>query len=82
MRHTAARLEAEGRTVRRIALSDDLTFRAGLERLLEKHGVTELTWMSDPNRPVDGRIAAICAAQGVETDILPDGLFLTPEEEV
>ena len=82
MRHTAARLEAEGKTVRRIALSDGLTFRAGLERLLSEHAVTELTWMSDPNRPVDERIAAICARKGVETDILPDGLFLTPADEI
>jgi deoxyribodipyrimidine photolyase-related protein len=82
MRHTAARLEAEGRTVRRVALADDLTFRAGLDRLLTEHRVTELTWMSDPNRPVDERISAICAAHGVEPDILRDGLFLTPAEEV
>ncbi|MFJ4038080.1 cryptochrome/photolyase family protein [Microbacterium sp. NPDC090007] len=82
MRHTAARLEAEGRTVRRITLDDDLTFRAGLEKLLTAHRVTELTWMSDPNRPVDERIARICAAHDVETDVLSDGLFLTPEEDV
>ncbi|MDQ1122453.1 cryptochrome/photolyase family protein [Microbacterium trichothecenolyticum] len=82
MRHTAARLEADGKTVRRIELGDDLTFRAGLERLLKKHRVTELQWMSDPNRPVDERIAAICAAHDVDTDVLSDGLFLTPEEEV
>ncbi|MDF2047802.1 cryptochrome/photolyase family protein [Microbacterium sp. Kw_RZR3] len=82
MRHTAARLEAEGRTVRRITLADDLGFKAGLERLLREHRVTELTWMSDPNRPVDERIAGICADHDVETDVLPDGLFLTPEQEV
>lgn len=82
MRHTAARLEAEGKTVRRIALDDDLTFKAGLESLLKTHRVTELQWMSDPNRPVDERIAAICAAHDVDTDVLSDGLFLTPEEEV
>jgi len=82
MRHTAVRLEADGKTVRRIELGDDLTFRAGLERLLKKHRVTELQWMSDPNRPVDERIAAICAAHDVDTDVLSDGLFLTPEEEV
>lgn len=82
MRHTAARLEADGKTVRRIELGDDLTFKAGLERLLNKHRVTELQWMSDPNRPVDDRIAAICAAHDVDTDVLSDGLFLTPEEEV
>ncbi|MDQ1083686.1 MULTISPECIES: cryptochrome/photolyase family protein [Microbacterium] len=82
MRHTAARLEADGKTVRRIELGDELTFKAGLEHLLKKHRVTELQWMSDPNRPVDERIAAICAAHDVETDVLSDGLFLTPEEEV
>jgi len=82
LRHTAARLEAEGRTVRRIALDDDLGFKVGLERLLTTHRVTELTWMSDPNRPVDERIARICADHGVETDVLSDGLFLTPEEDV
>ncbi|MCI9857356.1 cryptochrome/photolyase family protein [Microbacterium proteolyticum] len=82
MRHTAARLEADGKTVRRIALGDDLTFKAGLESLLRKHRVTELTWMSDPNRPVDERIAAICAAHDVDTDVQSDGLFITPEEEV
>ncbi len=80
MRHTAARLEAEGRVVRRITLDDDLTFKAGLERLLTAHHVTELTWMSDPNRPVDERIARICAAHDVDTDVLPDGLFLTPRK--
>ncbi len=58
MRHTAARLEAEGKTVRRITLDDDLTFKAGLEKLLKAHRVTELTWMSDPNRPVDERSRA------------------------
>lgn len=82
MRHTAARLEAEGRTVRRITLDDDLTFKAGLERLLEKHRVSELVWMSDPNRPVDERISAICAAHDVDTEILSDALFLTPEDDV
>ena len=82
MRHTAARLESAGRIVQRITLEDDLPFRAGLERLLVERGVTELTWMSDPNRPVDERITEICAAHGVETDILSDGLFLTPEEDV
>ncbi|WP_191966596.1 cryptochrome/photolyase family protein [Microbacterium testaceum] len=82
MRHTAARLETEGKTVRRITLDDDLTFKAGLERLLKKHRVTELTWMSDPNRPVDERIARICRAHDVDTDVLSDGLFLTPEDDV
>ena len=82
MRHTAARVEAEGRTVRRITLADDLGFAEGLTRLLVERGVTELTWMSDPNRPVDERITAICAAHGVETEVLSDGLFLTPEEDV
>ncbi|KQR20813.1 hypothetical protein ASF76_10850 [Microbacterium sp. Leaf151] len=82
MRHTAARLEADGKTVRRIALGDDLAFKAGLESLLREHRVTELTWMSDPNRPVDERIAAICAAHDVDTDVQSDGLFITPEEEV
>jgi len=82
MRHTAARLEAEGRTVRRITLDDDLGFKAGLERLVTTHRVTELTWMSDPNRPVDERIARICADHDVATDVLEDGLFLTPADEV
>ncbi len=82
MRHTAARLEAEGRIVRRITLDDDLTFKAGLERLLQKHRVTELTWMSDPNRPVDARIARICADHDVDTDVVSDALFLTPEDDV
>jgi deoxyribodipyrimidine photolyase-related protein len=82
MRHTVARLEAEGRTVRRIALDDDLGFAMGLTRLLTEHRVTALTWMSDPNRPVDARIARLCEEHGVATDILPDGLFLTPEKEV
>lgn len=82
MRHTAARLEAEGRTVRRVALNDDLTFAEALTGLLTAHGVDELTWMSDPNRPVDDRIARLCAKLGVETDVLPDGLFLTPEDEI
>lgn len=82
MRHTAARLEAEGKTVRRITLDDDLTFKAGLEKLLKAHRVTELTWMSDPNRPVDERIARICQAHDVETDVLSDQLFLTPEDDV
>jgi deoxyribodipyrimidine photolyase-related protein len=82
MRHTAARLEAEGRTVRRITLDDDLGFKAGLERLLNEHRVTELMWMSDPNRPVDERIARICADHDVDTEVLSDGLFLTPEEDV
>ncbi|MEX0151829.1 cryptochrome/photolyase family protein [Microbacterium sp. LMI1-1-1.1] len=82
MRHTAARLEAEGKTVRRITLDDDLGFKAGLERLLATRHVAELVWMSDPNRPVDERIARICADHDVDTDVLSDGLFLTPEEEV
>lgn len=82
MRHTAARLEAEGRTVRRVCLGDDLTFAAALSRLLTEHGVTELSWMSDPNRPVDERIARICADHDVDTEIHSDALFLTPEEEV
>ena len=82
MRHTAVRLEAEGKTVRRIALDEDLTFKGGLDKLLKAHGVTELTWMSDPNRPVDERIARICQAHDVETDVLSDGLFLTPEDDV
>jgi len=82
MRHTAARLEAEGKTVRRITLDDDLTFKAGLEKLLKAHRVTELTWMSDPNRPVDERISRICQAHDVETDVLSDQLFLTPEDDV
>lgn len=82
MRHTAARLEAEGRTVRRVTLDDDLTFKAALSRLLEAHRVRELTWMSDPNRPVDTRIEAICADHGVETDITEDALFLTPAADV
>ncbi|WP_055835699.1 cryptochrome/photolyase family protein [Microbacterium sp. Leaf436] len=82
MRHTAARLESEGRTVRRITLRDDLGFAAGLTRLLDDHGVGTLRWMSDPNRPVDDRIARLCEKRGVDTDILSDGLFLTPEDEV
>lgn len=82
MRHTAARLEAEGRTVRRVTLDDDLTFKAALSRLLKAHRVSELTWMSDPNRPVDERIEAICADHGVETDITEDALFLTPAADV
>ncbi len=82
MRHTAARLEAEGKTVRRITLEDDLTFKAGLEKLLTRHRVTELTWMSDPNRPSTNASRGICADYDVETDVLSDGLFLTPEEDV
>ncbi len=82
MRHTAERLAGRGQDRRRITLDDDLTFKAGLEKLLKKHRVTELTWMSDPNRPVDERIARICQAHDVETDVLSDGLFLTPEDDV
>lgn len=82
MRHTAARLEAEGRTVRRIALSDDLSFAEGLTTLLTDHGVGELTWMSATDRGVDDRIARICEDHGVDTDIVPDALFLTPEDEL
>ncbi|MFG6277715.1 cryptochrome/photolyase family protein [Microbacterium sp. 5K110] len=82
MRHTAARLEADGRTVRRVALGDDLTFADALTGLLTAHGVDELTWMSDANRPVDDRIARLCAELGVETDILSDALFLTPEDDL
>lgn len=82
MRHTAARLEGEGRTVRRITLDDEMTFGRGLDRLLTAYGVDELTWMSATDRGVDERIAHRCRAHGVATRVLTDGLFLTPEDEV
>ena len=82
MRHTVARLEGEGRTVAHVVLGDEMSFARGLALLLTERKITELTWMSATDRGVDDRIARICARHGVETDVVPDGLFLTPAHEV
>ncbi|TDN92631.1 cryptochrome/photolyase family protein [Microbacterium sp. BK668] len=82
MRHTAARLEAQGRTVHRVPLSDDLGFAAGLGKLLRDHDVDRLAWMSATDRGVDEGIARVCARRGVATRRYEDALFLTPASEL
>lgn len=82
MRHSAARWEAEGRTVRVVPLSDGVGFAAGLERLVRERRPDGLAWMSATDRGVDERLSALCARWGLRTRVYPDGLFLTPAEEV
>lgn len=77
MRHTAARLEAEGRTVHRVALGEGLGFAAGLERLLDEHDIDRLAWMSATDRGVDDRILRLCGGRNLQTRRYPDALFLT-----
>lgn len=82
MRQTAARWEAEGRTVRRVSLSDGLGFAAGVEHLVRTHGAEGLAWMSATDRGVDRRLSALCARLGLRTRVYPDALFLTPADEL
>ena len=82
MRHTAARLEADGRSVHRVVLSDDLGFAAGVEQLVTRHGIDRLAWMSATDRGVDERLLRLCGRLGVRTRRYEDALFLTPAAEV
>ncbi|MFJ6652637.1 cryptochrome/photolyase family protein [Microbacterium sp. NPDC091313] len=82
MRQTAARWEAEGRTVRRVELADGLGFADGVAHLVRTHGADGLAWMSATDRGVDRRLSALCARLGIRTRVYPDALFLTPERDV
>ncbi len=82
MRHAADRLERSGRRVARIELGQGLGFADGLRTLLREHHVQTLAWMSATDRGIDSRIARLCEAEGVLTEIHPDGLFLTPTEDL
>lgn len=82
MRHTAARLEAEGRAVHRVGLDEDLSFAEGVERLVAETGADGLAWMSATDRKVDARIDRLCARLGLRTRVYDDELFLTPARDV
>ncbi|WP_194397338.1 cryptochrome/photolyase family protein [Microbacterium atlanticum] len=82
MRHTAARLEAEGRTVHRIELSEDLGFAAGVERLVQRHGIERLAWMSATDRGVDERLLRLCTRLGLHSRRYEDALFLTTAADI
>lgn len=82
MRHAADRLEGSGRRVARIELGQGLGFADGLRTLLREHHVQTLAWMSATDRGIDTRLQRLCEAEGVRTEIHPDGLFLTPTEDL
>jgi deoxyribodipyrimidine photolyase-related protein len=82
MRHAAARLEAEGRTVHRVGLDENLSFAGGLERLVTEHDIDGLAWMSATDRGVDERLDRLCARLGLRRRVYDDQLFLTPAELV
>lgn len=82
MRHTAARLEADGRVVHRVALEEGLGFAEGLERLLDRHGIQRLAWMRATDRGVDDRILRVCGGRGIQARRWEDDLFLTSAADV
>ncbi|SDG40396.1 cryptochrome/photolyase family protein [Microbacterium pygmaeum] len=80
-RHSVERWRAEGRTVRHVRLDDDLSFAAGVGRLVEKHHPDGLAWMSATDRGVDERLHRLCDQLGLRSKTYPDNLFLTSEAE-
>lgn len=82
MRHAAAAVEARGLRVERIALSEDVGFLEGLRSLVGTHDVDALAWMSATDRGIDKRLGRLCDELGLRTRLYPDGLFLTPTDEL
>ena len=82
MRHTVERLEGAGTRVERVALGDDIGFLDGLRRLVRRHDVDALAWMSATDRGIDRRLLRFCETESLRTRIYPDGLFLTPARDV
>lgn len=82
MRHTAARLEAEGRRVERLTIDAGVGFLEGLARLVREHDIDGLAWMSATDRGIDRRLLRFCDRTGLRTRIFPDELFLTPADQI
>lgn len=82
MRHTAQRLERAGKTVDRVPLGDDAGFLEGLRRLVRRHRIEALAWMSATDRGIDRRLLRFCGQEALRTRVYPDGLFLTPARDI
>lgn len=82
MRHTAARLSADGRRVERVTLDADLGFLHALRHLVRTHDIEALAWMSATDRGVDRRLLRFCEQESLHTRVYPDALFLTPARDL
>ena len=78
LRSMVARLRADGRVVHTVRMEEELSFAAGLERLVREHDIDGLAWMSATDRGPDQRLLRLSARLGLRTKVYEDELFVTP----